>query len=236
VNDHFAWGADASKPLGQEAWFERRYPNLLEDSRVKMVDGVNNQCQDQWGNPSVPDLKQRINVVARDTAYLNADGTVRKVKKNDDRFTRGGDIPQTPWEADELIGAFSIDVETPIPVTYSSRTVSGRTLNHFEWTGVMYVEDVLGLQKENNIVHLLGDWTLKLAPSRRVKRARWPISGEGWSYVVAPGDSLSKIALDLTGDAKAWTKIYDANKSRIANPDRITPGQRIVIPAELVRP
>ena len=100
----------------------------------------------------------------------------------------------------------------------------------------MYVEDVLGLQKDNNIVHLLGDWTLDVAPSRRVKRARWTIDGEGWSYVVAPGDSLSKIASDLTGDAKDWTKIHDANRARIPDPDLITPGQRIIIPTELVKP
>src|SRR6476469_6811501 len=83
VNDHFVW-SDASKPLGQEPWFERRYPNLLEESRVKMVGAVNNQCQEHWGDPSMPDPKQRVNVVARDGGYVLPDGTVRKVKRNDD--------------------------------------------------------------------------------------------------------------------------------------------------------
>lgn len=50
-------------------------------------------------------------------------------------------------------------------------------------------------------------------------------------YTVASGDSLSKIAKRLYGDANAWHKIYDANKEKIGdNPDLIRPGQRFVIP------
>lgn len=50
-------------------------------------------------------------------------------------------------------------------------------------------------------------------------------------YTVANGDSLSKIAQKLYGDANAWTKIYDANKDKIGdNPDLIRPGQRFEIP------
>ena len=50
-------------------------------------------------------------------------------------------------------------------------------------------------------------------------------------YTVSSGDSLSKIAKKLYGDANAWHKIYDANKATIGeNPDLIRPGQRFVIP------
>jgi nucleoid-associated protein YgaU len=50
-------------------------------------------------------------------------------------------------------------------------------------------------------------------------------------YTVASGDSLSKIAKKLYGDANAWHKIYDANKEKIGdNPDLIRPGQRFLIP------
>ena len=51
-------------------------------------------------------------------------------------------------------------------------------------------------------------------------------------YTVSSGDSLSKIAKKLYGDANAWTKIYEANKTTIGdNPDLIRPGQRFVIPS-----
>jgi hypothetical protein len=234
VNDHFVWGVDASKPLNEEVWFEKRYPGLLEESRLTFVDGVDTWVCSNWGQSEFKDQKQRINIAARDTSYLNQDKTVRDVKKNDDRFAKCGDIPQTAIEADQVLGSFSIDIETPVTITYSTRTVGGKTLQCFEWTTNMYVEDVLGLQADNQVVHKLGKWTLRAAPSRKAKRAIWKISGEGMSYVVVKGDSLSKIAAALTGDPKKWKELHDANRATIPNPDLITPGQRIIIPAGMV--
>jgi NitT/TauT family transport system substrate-binding protein len=50
-------------------------------------------------------------------------------------------------------------------------------------------------------------------------------------YVVAPGDTLSYIALKYYGNRFAWEKIYEANKSMMKNPNYIYVGQRIIIPA-----
>jgi nucleoid-associated protein YgaU len=55
------------------------------------------------------------------------------------------------------------------------------------------------------------------------------ISG-GKTYTVKKGDTLSKIATKYYGDSKGWKKIYDANKSKIKNPDVLIPGTEIVIP------
>jgi len=49
-------------------------------------------------------------------------------------------------------------------------------------------------------------------------------------YVVVAGDSLSKIAKRLYGDANQWRRIYEANRERIANPDVIQPGWKLSIP------
>jgi len=52
-------------------------------------------------------------------------------------------------------------------------------------------------------------------------------------YTVQSGDSLSKIAQKHYGNASAWTRIYQANKSTIGdNPDLIRPGQRLTIPRD----
>ena len=51
------------------------------------------------------------------------------------------------------------------------------------------------------------------------------------TYTVRPGDSLSKIAQALLGDAKKWRILYDANREVVGkNPDLIKPGQVLKIP------
>ena len=51
------------------------------------------------------------------------------------------------------------------------------------------------------------------------------------TYTVRPGDSLSKIAKSLMGDAKKWRVLYEANKDVVgSNPDLIQPGQVLKIP------
>jgi nucleoid-associated protein YgaU len=51
------------------------------------------------------------------------------------------------------------------------------------------------------------------------------------TYTVRPGDSLSKIAKALMGDAKKWRALYEANKDVVGgNPDLIKPGQVLKIP------
>jgi nucleoid-associated protein YgaU len=49
-------------------------------------------------------------------------------------------------------------------------------------------------------------------------------------YTVKSGDTLSKIAKEMYGDAGKWHAIHAANKDLIPNPDLIHPGQSLVIP------
>jgi len=50
------------------------------------------------------------------------------------------------------------------------------------------------------------------------------------TYTVVKGDSLSKIAKRLWGDASLWPRIHEANRDMIKNPDLIHPGQVLNIP------
>ncbi len=49
-------------------------------------------------------------------------------------------------------------------------------------------------------------------------------------YVIQKGDSLSLIAKRYYGDPMAYTKIFEANREVIQDPDKIFPGQKIRIP------
>lgn len=50
------------------------------------------------------------------------------------------------------------------------------------------------------------------------------------TYTVKKGDSLSKIAKSVYGDAQQWRKIHEANRDIIDNPDLIYPGQVLKLP------
>lgn len=51
-------------------------------------------------------------------------------------------------------------------------------------------------------------------------------------YEVKAGDSLSKIAKSVYGDANAYMKIFEANKPMLNDPNKIYPGQQLRIPAK----
>ena len=53
------------------------------------------------------------------------------------------------------------------------------------------------------------------------------------TYTVQAGDSLSKISKQFYGDANKYMKIFEANKDKLADPDKIKAGQELdpIIPA-----
>jgi len=50
------------------------------------------------------------------------------------------------------------------------------------------------------------------------------------TYTVQPGDSLSKISKQFYGDSNMYMKIFEANKDKLSDPDKIKPGMDLVIP------
>jgi nucleoid-associated protein YgaU len=49
-------------------------------------------------------------------------------------------------------------------------------------------------------------------------------------YTVRAGDTLSKISREYYGDPNQFTKIFNANRSVLKDPNSISPGQELVIP------
>jgi len=56
--------------------------------------------------------------------------------------------------------------------------------------------------------------------------AQW----ESKTYTVQPGDTLSKIAKEMYGDAMKYPLIFEANRPMLKDPDHIYPGQVLRIP------
>lgn len=54
---------------------------------------------------------------------------------------------------------------------------------------------------------------------------------ESTMYTVKSGDSLSKIAKEVYGDAAKYPEIFEANQPMLKDPDKIYPGQVLRIPA-----
>jgi nucleoid-associated protein YgaU len=50
------------------------------------------------------------------------------------------------------------------------------------------------------------------------------------TYTVQPGDSLSKISKQFYGDANKYMKIFEANKDKLSDPDKIKAGMDLLIP------
>ncbi|MBS1798106.1 MAG: LysM peptidoglycan-binding domain-containing protein [Acidobacteria bacterium] len=87
------------------------------------------------------------------------------------------------------------------------------------------------------------------APSAEVKQALWDKYGEldpdyrsgdlvmeitapeaaANTYTVQSGDNLSKIGKKY---GVSWNAIFEANRDKIDDPDRIFPGQELTIPSE----
>jgi len=51
-------------------------------------------------------------------------------------------------------------------------------------------------------------------------------------YVVQKGDTLQKISQKFFKTTQRWKSIYDANKNILKSPDRIRPGQKLLIPKD----
>ncbi|UNU72572.1 peptidoglycan-binding protein LysM [Moraxella nasovis] len=56
------------------------------------------------------------------------------------------------------------------------------------------------------------------------------VAPESRFYTVKSGDTLSKIAKDMYGNANDYMKIFDANKPMLSDPDKIYVGQVLRIP------
>lgn len=126
-----------------------------------------------------------------------------------------------------------------------------RVVSRGKLDAIAPVTDLVGMQKDRNAQFMVADVQEVMLPAPEAAAAanaepidegRYLVQEEEAfesgvkvstkEYVIRRGDTLSKIAKEQLGGAHRWKYLYEINKDRIQNPDRLRPGQRIVIPIE----
>jgi nucleoid-associated protein YgaU len=102
-----------------------------------------------------------------------------------------------------------------------------------EKEGKLFFHGTVKTEDEKNqiwdAIKTVPDWRNDIVAE--IKVIGGPAPAAATTYTVKAGDTLSKIAKETLGDAKAYMAIFEANKGLLTDPDKIKPGQVLKIPA-----
>ena len=100
-----------------------------------------------------------------------------------------------------------------------------------ERDGKLYFKGTVATQEDANkiwdAIKTIPTWPKEVVADIQAR----PGAAPGKTYTVKGGDTLSKIAKELLGDANAYPRIFEANRDQLSDPDKIKPGQVLKIPA-----
>ncbi|HXO04220.1 MAG TPA: LysM peptidoglycan-binding domain-containing protein [Candidatus Sulfotelmatobacter sp.] len=77
---------------------------------------------------------------------------------------------------------------------------------------------------------LIADIQAPAAAAAAAAGAAGAPSSAARTYTVQPGDNLSKISKQFYGDANKYMKIFEANKDKLSDPDKVKVGTELLIP------
>jgi outer membrane protein OmpA-like peptidoglycan-associated protein/LysM repeat protein len=133
-----------------------------------------------------------------------------------------------------------------------------RIISRGKLDAIAPVTDLVGMQKDRNAQFMVAEVEEVMIPyqgtgaeaetpaalegAQKVEEGKYiieqqtEITGEVRvevrDYVIQKGDTLWKIAEKELGNSHRWKYIYDLNKDKIKNPDKLKVGQKIEIPIE----
>ena len=149
----------------QEEYFEKRYCAVLEkakyDFRAYILSTVD--CKSESVNIGIGGI---LSYNAGDTSspfFLCSGGSLYDGLK-----------PQSWYERYCSLGNFSVVVEQPISIEYTSQCEN--CLRRYKWRTTMYIADDLGVSPSD---HWPVSWLRPFAQPRRVRLAEWEFTGEG---------------------------------------------------------
>jgi len=113
------------------------------------------------------------------------------------------------------------------------------------------ITDLIGMQKDRNAhfviaeveeIMLSAPEVSKIEEAKPIEEGKYLIEKEEQitssvkvsqrEYIIQKGDSLWKIAEKELGNGHRWKYLYELNKDRIKNPNKLKTGQKIIIPIE----
>ena len=109
-----------------------------------------------------------------------------------------------------------------------------------ERDGKLYFHGTVNTQAEANkiwdAIKTIPDWPNEIvADIKATGASAAQPNAAGRTYTVKPGDTLSKIAKEMLGNANAYNEIFNANRDQLTDPDKIKPGQVLKIPQPAAR-
>lgn len=126
-----------------------------------------------------------------------------------------------------------------------------RVVSRGKLDAVAPVTDLVGMQKDRNSQFMLAEVQEVMLPyegpppaveAQPIAKGKFLVEEQEKiesevrvstkEYVVQDGDTLSKIAQEQLGSAHRWMYLYEINKDKIKNPDKLVPGVKITIPIE----
>jgi nucleoid-associated protein YgaU len=131
----------------------------------------------------------------------------------------------------DLRGKYAYAIDTAKKLGFQGAATQEGDKLHFK--GTVHSED----EKNQvwNAIKTIPDWKNDINADITVVPQPQAVGTSGTgaqrSYTVKSGDTLSKIAKEFYGDANAYHRIFDANRDKLNDPNRIDVGQVLNIPA-----
>ena len=135
------------------------------------------------------------------------------------------------------IGSYGLDISgLKVEVDGSTATIEGEAKDvTTREKAVLVAGNIEGIDKVDDRMTVASsgaDFSAVTGGSSAVVGAGGTGEWSSRTYTVEKGDTLSKIAKEMYGDANKYPVIFEANKPMLKDPDKIYPGQVLRIPAE----
>lgn len=135
------------------------------------------------------------------------------------------------------IGSYGLDIAgLKVEVDGSTATIEGEAKDvTTREKAVLVAGNIEGVDKVDDRMTVASsgaDFSAVTGGSSAVVGAGGTGEWSSRTYTVEKGDTLSKIAKEMYGDANKYPVIFEANKPMLKDPDKIYPGQVLRIPAE----